>query len=158
MPIGTDAAHEPVADGGCYTQTGVAREGQERSAAVSTTISYLFTTALTLSVLFTLSVDPVESYKKVTASWDETQERLQDKTHTVINGPTGQWAGAEPTVELTIANIGKVALERFADWDVVFEIQTSPGLGVQHLTPNPPKDTDGRREESGRGVRELQGK
>ncbi len=26
------------------------------------------------------------------------------------------------------------------------------------LTPNPPKDTDGRREESGRGVRELQGK
>ena len=26
------------------------------------------------------------------------------------------------------------------------------------LNPNPPKDTDGRREESGRGVRELQGK
>ena len=27
-----------------------------------------------------------------------------------------------------------------------------------HLTPNPPKDTDGRREDSGRGVRELQGR
>ena len=27
-----------------------------------------------------------------------------------------------------------------------------------YLSPNPPKDTDGRREESGRGVRELQGK
>ncbi len=26
------------------------------------------------------------------------------------------------------------------------------------LSPNPPKDTDGRREESGRGMRELQGK
>ena len=26
------------------------------------------------------------------------------------------------------------------------------------ISPNPPKDTDGRREESGRGVRELQGK
>ena len=26
------------------------------------------------------------------------------------------------------------------------------------LNPNPPKDTDGRREESGRGMRELQGK
>ena len=26
------------------------------------------------------------------------------------------------------------------------------------FNPNPPKDTDGRREESGRGVRELQGK
>ena len=28
----------------------------------------------------------------------------------------------------------------------------------RRLSPNPPKDTDGRREESGRGVRELQGK
>ena len=28
----------------------------------------------------------------------------------------------------------------------------------QSLNPNPPKDTDGRREESGRGMRELQGK
>ena len=31
-------------------------------------------------------------------------------------------------------------------------------LSLEHLNPNPPKDTDGRREESGRGVRELQGK
>ena len=30
--------------------------------------------------------------------------------------------------------------------------------GRSNLSPNPPKDTDGRREESGRGVRELQGK
>ena len=29
---------------------------------------------------------------------------------------------------------------------------------VRPVSPNPPKDTDGRREESGRGVRELQGK
>ena len=29
---------------------------------------------------------------------------------------------------------------------------------VGFLIPNPPKDTDGRREESGRRVRELQGK
>ena len=29
---------------------------------------------------------------------------------------------------------------------------------AESLNPNPPKDTDGRREESGRGVRELQGK
>ena len=29
---------------------------------------------------------------------------------------------------------------------------------VASLSPNPPKDTDGRREDSGRGVRELQGR
>ena len=32
------------------------------------------------------------------------------------------------------------------------------GLEESRLSPNPPKDTDGRREESGRGMRELQGK
>ena len=34
------------------------------------------------------------------------------------------------------------------------------GIGIRRslVNPNPPKDTDGRREESGRGVRELQGK
>ena len=30
--------------------------------------------------------------------------------------------------------------------------------GSSTLSPNPPKDTDGRREDSGRGVRELQGR
>ena len=50
------------------------------------------------------------------------------------------------------------------------QVATAEQLAVHHfeglsdsrrradLTPNPPKDTDGRREESGRGVRELQGK
>ena len=33
-----------------------------------------------------------------------------------------------------------------------------PKVRILFLNPNPPKDTDGRREESGRGVRELQGK
>ena len=32
-------------------------------------------------------------------------------------------------------------------------------LKIRYLNPNPPKDTDGRREDSGRGwVRELQGR
>ena len=37
---------------------------------------------------------------------------------------------------------------------------TQPGASenTNSPSPNPPKDTDGRREESGRGVRELQGK
>ena len=37
-------------------------------------------------------------------------------------------------------------------------IHSNIGTGKAPLSPNPPKDTDGRREESGRGVRELQGK
>ena len=34
---------------------------------------------------------------------------------------------------------------------------TAAVLFILMLTPNPPKDTDGRREDRGRGVRELQG-
>ena len=34
----------------------------------------------------------------------------------------------------------------------------SAEIHMTELNPNPPKDTDGRLEESGRGVRELQGK
>ena len=33
----------------------------------------------------------------------------------------------------------------------------TPSFGGFGFSPNPPKDTDGRREDSGRGVRELQG-
>ena len=33
-----------------------------------------------------------------------------------------------------------------------------PPQPLRVLSPNPPKDTDGRREDSGRGVRELQGR
>ena len=37
-------------------------------------------------------------------------------------------------------------------------VLVTPQIRARFLNPNPPKDTDGRREESGRGVRELQGK
>ena len=41
---------------------------------------------------------------------------------------------------------------------LAFNLQLSPFIliDVNVVSPNPPKDTDGRREDSGRGVRELQ--
>ena len=42
-------------------------------------------------------------------------------------------------------------------WTTLGVAGGNTGINVG-LSPNPPKDTDGRREESGRGVRELQGK
>ncbi len=33
--------------------------------------------------------------------------------------------------------------------------EVPPVSDISFFSPNPPKDTDGRREESGRGVREL---
>ena len=46
----------------------------------------------------------------------------------------------------------------FVRGDVCYSEDVPLRLHSECLTPNPPKDTDGRREESGRGVRELQGK
>ena len=42
----------------------------------------------------------------------------------------------------------------FPSWALVLLI----GLAIGILNPNPPMDMDGRREDSGRGVRELQGR
>ena len=40
-----------------------------------------------------------------------------------------------------------------------FSDELFPGTSrIQTVNPNPPKDTEGRREDSGRGVRELQGR
>ena len=41
---------------------------------------------------------------------------------------------------------------------VQVDVEVTKQSSLGSVSPNPPKDTDGRREESGRGVRELQGK
>ena len=47
--------------------------------------------------------------------------------------------------------------DELIDWEKRYESEN--GFFRQILSPNPPKDTDGRREDSGRGwVRELQGR
>ena len=55
------------------------------------------------------------------------------------------------TIDVNFGNSGARTISAHIDNRGSFNIK-------QPLTPNPPKDTDGRREESGRGVRELQGK
>ena len=58
----------------------------------------------------------------------------------------------ESTVLGSVLQVGDLKLDT-TTWEV-----SRQGVVIQ-LTPNPPKDTDGRREDSGRGwVRELQGR
>ena len=49
-------------------------------------------------------------------------------------------------------------VSRVGAWDNATPLAVDTITWPYLLSPNPPKDTDGRREESGRGVRELQGK
>ena len=70
-------------------------------------------------------------------------------------GEVGALAGAGPDYP---------DLERLPDDLKQGYAMTASAVGAPHnwafvVTPNPPKDTDGRREDSGRGwVRELQGR
>ena len=65
----------------------------------------------------------------------------------------GNFIGTDTSGTALLGNSNQgVLIEDFASSNTI------GGTRTIDLNPNPPKDTDGRREESGRGVRELQGK
>ena len=77
---------------------------------------------------------------------------------------------AEPIIDPNPQHKKAVGLtKKTAEWRMIYNRRTAVErlngplkadrrLNHVRVSPNPPKDTDGRREESGRGVRELQGK
>ena len=67
----------------------------------------------------------------------------------LMSGAVEQVTPAATSNGLSVDLIPKASVSVLADEGLVLQLL---------LNPNPPKDTDGRREESGRGVRELQGK
>ena len=76
------------------------------------------------------------------AGYDDTNdaERLsQDPAMRVVVG----WQGSDRNAART---------------NTMSRFETETLTQEDNLNPNPPKDTEGRREESGRGMRELQGK
>ena len=101
---------------------------------MSVAVTFMLTAAITMLVLFSFGRDLIATFEQVTGSWTAQESRQELEAKTKISGPTGQWAGADPTVRITLANTGKAAVGRFADWDVIFEIQRSPGLGIAYLT------------------------
>ena len=97
-------------------------------------ITYLVTAVLTLVTILTIGREMMVSFDDITSSWTTVQERSQDESDTKITGPIGLTVSATSTsVQITLANKGKTALGEFADWDVIFEIQKSPGLGISYL-------------------------
>ena len=97
-------------------------------------VTYLLTTTVTLLVLFSIGKSLVTTFEQITDSWTVRQDRWEREADTKIAAPPGQWAVEEPTVKITVSNTGKVQFGRFADWDVIFEIQQNPGLGIAYLT------------------------
>ena len=67
--------------------------------------------------------------------------------------------GASPLSDIYVDNpyVSRMHAQILSDQGR-FRIRDLGSKNGTFVNPNPPKDTDGRREESGRGVRELQGK
>ena len=97
-------------------------------------VTFMITSTITLLVLFSVASELSAMLGAVTDSWTDAEERMERKADTGITGASGQWAGEDPTVRLTLANNGNSSLAQFADWDVIFEIQKVPGLGISYLT------------------------
>ena len=83
----------------------------------------------------------------------------------VMSLESGRDAGGQQAAYPDLANqdrsAGLIVYEReeYAMMDLRVDSHATAIQELRRLNPNPPKDTDGRREESGRGgVRELQGK
>ncbi len=66
-------------------------------------------------------------------SWTAREVRRLRQSRTAIVGHAGQQTQASSTVKLKVSNIGDVPISQFANWDLIFEIQREPGLGIAYL-------------------------
>ena len=96
-------------------------------------ITYLLTGVLIAMVVFTLGGDMLSTFRDFTDSWTSLQSRSEQRADTKITGPINLSVSATSTIQITIVNKGNVALGQFSDWDVIFEIQQAPGLGIAYL-------------------------
>jgi hypothetical protein len=101
---------------------------------VHVVITYALTASLIVGTLMTIGGDMISAFGDISDSWDAMVSRSQAETDTRISGPIGLSVSATSTVTMTLANEGDVTLGRFADWDAIMEIQTSPGLKISYLS------------------------
>ena len=136
-----------------------------------------FPTDRTERALFTTARDSLPSFWEGTMTVGGSAIVLEYSKGDEDNDPEGSLPPPPPDATFTVGgveytvgsidlniNIGRmdIAIEPNVppDTDFVLELDGDPfSTSNASLSPNPPKDTDGRREDSGRGwVRELQGR
>ncbi len=90
--------------------------------------------AIMLSVVLTVGDSLIETFGDVSTEWVGQQDRIEDQADTRVTGPFGLEITASSTVQVTLINDGKEPLAMFDDWDLIFEVQESPGIDVVYLT------------------------
>ena len=110
---------------------------------MSVAVSFLFTAAVLLFVLFNLGIDLFISFRDISDSRIGFYDRSEHRTRTDIDASSGQSTQRQPTVLLTLTNSGETDLARFENWDLIFQLQRegAGGLEILYLTytsTNPP--------------------
>ena len=90
-------------------------------------ITFLLSLMIILLSFFTLGRQMIVSYGNVSDSWTTLRKLSVEKADTKLTGPIGLSVSATSTVEMILANEGGNAIGRFADWNVIFEVQKASG-------------------------------
>ena len=96
-------------------------------------IIYFLTGVALIGISFNVGESLLNSFQEITGGWTVLQMRSEQKADTKITGPMGLAVSASSTVQMTLVNEGDVPVGEFSDWDVIFEVQEAPGLGIAYL-------------------------
>ena len=97
-------------------------------------VTYLITAALLLVTFVSIGDDILATFAGITEAWPVIRKRSDQRVNTKIERPTNLSVSAAPSVQITLFNTGTAAVGPFRDWDVLFEVQKSPGLAIATLT------------------------
>jgi len=86
------------------------------------------------AVVLTVGDSLIETFGDVTTGWVDQQGRIEEQADTRVTSPFGLEVTASSTVQVTLTNDGSESLGMFDDWDLIFEVQESPGIDVVYLT------------------------
>ena len=102
--------------------------------SVGVAITFLLSMMIILLSFFTLGRQMIVSYGNISDSWTTLRKFSTEQANTRLTGPIGLSVSATSTVEIILVNEGSVTIGRFADWNVIFEVQKASGFEVLYLT------------------------
>jgi len=96
--------------------------------------AFLKSMGIMLSVVLTVGDSLLSTFGDISEEWLGQQKKTEMKADTIVSGPFGLEVTASSTAQVTLSNDGEEPLAMFEDWDLIFEIQESPGIDVLYLT------------------------
>lgn len=87
-----------------------------------------------IAVLYTMGSDMMRTFRDLTSEWRVAQAADIDRADTAFTTHASSTVHATSSwVDLVFTNTGQRELRDFDQWDLTMEVQTSTGLGIEHL-------------------------